>query len=84
MAHLGTTRSGQRCIPRCAQSYLPAASSSHLALSSFCQGLHCQLQNGLEGVLDAVLEVAHAAILSAYSRELAHGSESCTRLPATW
>ena len=31
-----------------------------------------------------MFEVAHATILSAYSRELAHGRESCTRLPATW
>src|SRR5439155_7877031 len=40
VAHFGTTRSGLRCIARCAQSYLPAASSSHLAFSSFCQVLH--------------------------------------------
>ena len=43
-----------------------------------------QLEDGLEVLLDAVFEVAHATILSAYSRELAQGSESCTRLPATW
>ena len=39
VAHLGTTRSGHRCIARCAQSYLPAQRASHVALSSFCQGL---------------------------------------------
>ena len=39
VAHLGTTRSGQRCIARCAQSYLPATSSSQRLLSSFCQAL---------------------------------------------
>ena len=38
-AHLGTTRSGQRCIASCAQSYLPAASSSHFFFSSRCQAL---------------------------------------------
>ena len=43
-----------------------------------------QLEDRLEDLLDAVFEVAHATILSAYSRELAQGSESCTRLPATW
>ena len=43
-----------------------------------------QLEDGLEALLDALFEVAHATILSAYSRALAQGSESCTRLPATW
>ena len=42
------------------------------------------LDNGLEVVLETVFEVAHATILSAYSRVLVHGRESCTRLPATW
>src|SRR5260370_34329157 len=39
VAHLGTTRSGHRCIATWAQSYLPATSSSHLVRSSFCQTL---------------------------------------------
>src|SRR5262249_61338119 len=43
-----------------------------------------ELQNRLEAMLDALFEVAHATILSAYSRVLVHGRESCTRLPAIW
>ena len=39
LAHFGTTRSGQRCIARCAQSYLPSQSASHVAFNSFCQAL---------------------------------------------
>ena len=34
-----------------------------------------QLEDGLEALLEAVFEVAHATILSAYSRALAHGSD---------
>ncbi len=38
-AHFGTTRSGQRCMARCAQSYLPMQSASQVDFSSFCHGL---------------------------------------------
>src|SRR3954469_5857678 len=37
VAHFGTTRSGQRCIATCDQSYFPATSSFQLLRSSFCQ-----------------------------------------------
>src|SRR5690606_28534673 len=43
-----------------------------------------QLENWLEALLEAVLEVGHVTILSTYSQVLAQGSESWTRLPATW
>src|SRR5262245_54900324 len=43
-----------------------------------------EFQNRLECVLDAVFEVAHATLLSAYSRVVAHGRDSSTRLPARW
>ena len=47
-AHFGTTRSGQRYIARCAQSYLPSHKASHVDLTSFCQSLCCgtSLHNG--------------------------------------
>ena len=43
-----------------------------------------QLEYGFETRLDAVFEIAHATILSAYSQALAQGSVSWTMLPATW
>src|SRR5262249_42927862 len=42
-----------------------------------------ELEHRLEDGLDALVEVDHATILSAYSGELEQGSVSCTRLPAT-
>ena len=39
VAHFGTTRSGHRCIARCAQSYLPAAELVPVGLQLLLPGL---------------------------------------------
>ena len=56
----------------------------HVVVSADALTRVSQFEYGLEACLDAVFEIAHATILSAYSQALAQGSVSCTMLPATW
>src|SRR6266850_560725 len=55
----------------------------HIVVCADALARVAELEDRLENLLNAMVEVAHATILSAYSRELAQGSVSWTRLPAT-
>ncbi len=56
----------------------------HVVISAYALTRISQVKYGFETGLDSTHEIAHATILSAYSKALAQGSVSCTMLPATW